>query len=367
VYPQEFPEFGPRGGGGGTGAGHRDRGGRVSPQRGVHGGESAGEGGQERPGMSVACTCRVNDMHFRRRHANHLRRTRQARAAARRARMARKDAARGAGADDDAAVHAGKQEARGSFGVGSFRIAGAGGEQGGLAGADADPVAAGQDRGEHLGRDVRGERAGIQEQQRSRRERRGPARDGRGGRAEDAVPGDVHGVVRGHLQGGEIVKGLGAEAGDERALPRRAGRRGRPCRHGRPGRHGKPGQCGRPGLGTGFDENDRKASVAERIRGAEDPDALGRQGRADHVAPWAGAVAARVPHLHALPGGGGHHVESAAHCHRRGRREHVAAAVRQSGHAHDNVDDRLAGEDEAHGGGDRGRVIHQGPFGIIGL
>ncbi len=79
---------------------------------------------------------------------------------------------------------------------------------------------------------------------------------------------------------------------------------------------------------------------------AEQADALGGQGGADHVAPRAGAVPAGVQHRQALAGRGGHHVEPAAGQDLGGRGQLVAAAWRQRGDAHHQVDDRLAREDE---------------------
>ncbi len=78
----------------------------------------------------------------------------------------------------------------------------------------------------------------------------------------------------------------------------------------------------------------------------EQADALGGQGGADHVAPRAGAVPAGVEHRQALAGRGGHHVEPAAGQDLGGRRQDVAAALRQRRDAHHHVDDRLAREDE---------------------
>ena len=48
-----------------------------------------------------------------------------------------------------------------------------------------------------------------------------------------------------------------------------------------------------------------------------------------------------------LPDGGGHDVEPAADLRDGGGREHVATAFGQRGHLHQEIDDRLAGEQQA--------------------
>ena len=134
--------------------------------------------------------------------------------------------------------------------------------------------------------------------------RRPAGRDpGTGARRQAALPPTVPGLAPTHPGPGHsprcrrcrlgrwdrcpasgLAERLGTEAGDEGALGVRP----------RPG----PRRSRCPAAGSGV----RKIA-----------DALGGQRRPDQVAPRPGAVAARVQHRQALPGGGGHDVEAAAH------------------------------------------------------
>ena len=102
---------------------------------------------------------------------------------------------------------------------------------------------------------------------------------------------------------------------------------------------------GEGAFAVGFYEGYVEARVPSRVLGAQDFDSLGGQGRADEVAPRARAVAAGVDDREALAGGGGHDVEAAADRDLGRRGEHVAAAFREGGDAHDYVDECLAREE----------------------
>jgi predicted unusual protein kinase regulating ubiquinone biosynthesis (AarF/ABC1/UbiB family) len=215
--------------------------------------------------------------------------------------------------DDVGAGGAGEQE-------GGRLVGGYAGEQGGLAGVAAEPVAPGEHRVEHLRGDLRDERSRVDEQQHGRRQRRRPAAEvGTRVRRDQAVAGYVDGVAR---------------AGRDRVPAARPAHRLGPQ-----GGHERP-------LGVRLDQRDIEAGVGGRIGRAEQADAFGREGGADQVPPVAGAVTARVQHRQALPGGGRHHVKPAPDRHLGRGGEQVAAARGQSGHPHHHVDDGLTREDE---------------------
>ena len=101
-------------------------------------------------------------------------------------------------------------------------VGGDAGEQGGLAGVAAEPVAPGEHRLEHLRGDLRDERSRVDEQQHGRRQRRRPAAEPgpRAGR-DQAVAGHVDGVAgagRDRVPASRLGRRLRAEAGDERPL-----------------------------------------------------------------------------------------------------------------------------------------------------
>ena len=222
--------------------------------------------------------------------------------------------------DDVGAGGAGKQE-------GGRLVGGDAGEQGGLAGVAAEPVAPCEHGVEDLRGDLRDERSRVDEQQHGRRQRRRPAAEvGPEARCDQAVAGHVDGVAgagRDRVPAARFVHRLGPQGGHERPL------------------------------GVRLDQRDVEAGVPGRVGRAEQADALGREGGPDQVPPVTGAVTARVQHRQALPGGGGHHVEPAPDRYLGRGRQQVAAARGQSGHPQDHVHDRLAREDEPTGPGRR--------------
>ena len=307
--------------GGGTGTGDRQRGSGVGTTDGVRRGQTVGQGRQEHAGVRVAGPGGVDRLHGRGGDAHGCGRSgfvgaahgcgRSGFVGAAGSRC--QEAAVASDADEDVgAGGAGEQTSRRLLGVGAAA------EQGGLAGVAAEPVAAGEHGVEQLRGDLTGERAGVEEQQHARRERRRPAaEDGTRARRDQAVAGyvdDVAGAGRDRVPAARLADRLGPQGGHERPL------------------------------GVRLDQRDVEAGVPGRVGRAEQADAFGREGGADQVPPVAGAVTARVQHRQALPGGGGHDVEPAPDRDLGRGRQQVATARGQSWHPHDHVHDRLARE-----------------------
>ena len=103
-------------------------------------------------------------------------------------------------------------------------------------------------------------------------------------------------------------------------------------------------------LGARLDHHDADAGVAVGDRGRGDGDALGVERGPDQVAVRPGAVRAGVDALGAEAGGGDEHGHRAAGVVGRRGRHHVLPARGQVGHLDHDVDQGLAGvDDAAHG------------------
>ncbi len=251
---------------------------------------------------------------------------------------ARQHAARRPGPDDDpgravppGVIGSARLAEQPAGGCGRVGHAGAGP---GLPLVAAPPVAARPHRAQHSRRDPGDERTGVCEQQHAARQAGGPLPQdrARGGRGQP-VAGNVDGVTgpgRDGVPAARLAQGFRAEAGDERALA------------------------------AALHQGDVEAGVRSPVRRAQHGDALGGQRGTHQISPWPVAVAAGVQHWQALPGGGRHDVESAAHGRARRRGDHVAAPFGQRRDPHNQVDEGLAGEDQPPDSPEReARVAHR--------
>jgi hypothetical protein len=204
------------------------------------------------------------------------------------------------------------------------------GQQRRLPPVTAPPVTAGQHRVQRRGRDIGHQRPGVGEHQNTTGKRGRPhpqpavRADGQRpgitgtGRRDQAVPGHVDRFARRYADRVPPARvGLRAQAGHERPLAIR------------------------------FHQHHVETGVRTRVGRTKHLDAFGGQRGADQVTPLASAVTAGVRDRHALPGRRRHHVETAADVHRRLASDQVAAARRQPRDAHDQVDDRFTGQQEA--------------------
>ncbi len=176
-------------------------------------------------------------------------------------------------------------------------------------------------RGAHVDGQAREGRARVEHDDHAGVERRQPR--------EQRVAGGVEGqreardadqVAGPRVGGGERVDrdpALGPQGRDERALRAR------------------------------LDHDDADAGVEVGHRRGRGGDPVGRQGRADEVAVWSGAVGAGVHALRAEPGGGDQHGDRAPGVVGGGGGHHVLAPRGQVGHLDHDVDQRLAGVDDA--------------------
>ena len=311
ILGQEPVQLGRGGRGRRSRPGHRDRRRRVGPPGRGGRARASRQRRDEHAGVGVA---RAGGVHRRGREPRHAGHPGPAWAG----RRAGQQAAVRAGADQ----HAGPAGAPRQRAGGCFR-GGLAGQRGGLGRVAGPPVGPARHLVQRRGRDLRAERARVEDQA-GRRGQAGQPAEQRGpvGLVRQRVPGQVHGVLR---AGGD----RGQRGGGQPGFRARAG-------------HERP-------LAAGLDQGDHEPGVQPGHGRQQHRDALGGQGGPGQIGQRPGAVRAAVRGGHALPGRGGQHVEPAARGDRGRAGQHVAAARRQRGHA------------EHHVGHDRAQVQQPGP------